>query len=318
MTMTLEGEKTFLSLKSLKHIPITISTTLTTQMCIILIARRKESFNNSRRMSEFLKTTEYIFYISENFSIIRKPNPTTTPTIKNNNNNNGIANENETNILSNREIIGNNQDVSYRVNNNNNEKLSHHGYYDNKEGAIYGVLNGKPEVNYRYLNQKQQGLPPLNHVRNCNSNEKVHHPLKLYTIKDYKEIKKTFDYIKGIEKGGLGPSIKNDQWLERKKLVEKMMRFSHDVKVINTSKIAKFLEESVSKEKSSYNKNLNTSTRQKAWEFARNIDPPKIKKKKQDFETILEKDDLEDTLEYYEQKHRDLAKKLEKNKGKKN
>lgn len=279
-------------------------------MCIILTARRNESFNNSRRMSEFSKTTpEYVFYISENFSIIQKPNPTTpTPTIKNINNNNVIANENETNILPDREIIGNNnQDVSCRIN-NNNEKPSQNGYYG---------INGKPEVNYRHLNLKQEGLPPLNHVRNCNSNEKVHHPLKLYTIKDYKEIKKTFDYIKGIEKGGLGPSIKDDKWVERKKLVEKMMRFSHDVKVINTSKIAKFLEESVSKEKSSYNKNLNTSTRQKAWEFARNIDPPKIKKKKQDFETILEKDDLEDTLEYYEQKHRDLAKKLEKNKGKK-
>jgi len=178
-------------------------------------------------------------------------------------------------------------------------------------------IEKNPEMNYRYQNERQ-GLPQINqnHLRNCNSNEKVHHPLKLYTLKDYKEIKKNFDFIKGVERGCLGPSIKDEKWLERKKLTEKMMRFSHDVKVINTSKIAKYFEDSVDKEKSSYNRNLNLSTRQKAWEFAKNIEIPKQKKTKQNFETILEKDDLEDTLEYYEQRHRDLAQKLEKNKGK--
>ena len=160
-----------------------------------------------------------------------------------------------------------------------------------------------------------KGLPPINNGRNCNSNEKVHHPIKLYSIKDYKEIKKNFDYIKGIEKGGLGPCKKDEKWQERKKLVEKMMKFSYDVKIVNTSKIAKYFEESIAKEQTVYNKNLNISTRQKGWEFAKNIEPPKSHKKKENFETILEKEDLEDTLEFYEQRHKDLSRRLYKGKN---
>jgi len=150
-----------------------------------------------------------------------------------------------------------------------------------------------------------------------NSNEKVQHPIKLYSIKDYEEIKKNFNFIIGIEKGGLGPCRKDDKWNEKQKLIDKMMKFSHDVKVINTSKIVKYLEESVTKEQSFYNKNLNVSKRQKGWEFAKNIELPKTYKKQQKMERIMEKDDLEDTLEFYEQRHIDLSKKVEKNKGRK-
>lgn len=180
------------------------------------------------------------------------------------------------------------------------------------------LVNKSPDA-YYYLNQNNnninQILPPLKPPeRNCNSNEKVHHPLKLYTLKEYKEIKKNFDFTKGIEKGGLGPSVKDEKWKERKKLVERMKKFSHDVKIINTSKIAKFFEESVAKENNSYQTKLNQSTRQKGWEFAKNIHLPKTRRIKDDIETILEKEDLEETLEYYEQKHRDFSKRLEKNK----
>lgn len=166
---------------------------------------------------------------------------------------------------------------------------------------------------------QNQILPPLqpHNQRNCNSNEKARPPLKLYTLKDYKEIKKNFDFIKGIEKGGLGPNLKDEKWREKKMLVERMKKFSHDVKIINTSKIAKYFEDSLAKEQISYQSKLNLSTRQKGWEFAKNIAPPKTRKKIDDIETILEKEDLEDTLEYYEQRHKDLAKRLEKNKARK-
>lgn len=143
--------------------------------------------------------------------------------------------------------------------------------------------------------------------------------MKLYSLKDYREIKKNFDFIKGIEKGGLGPYIKDGKWNERKMLVEKMLKFSHDVKVINTAKITKYYEDSMSKQTSlyQYKKDLDLSARQKGWEFANNIEIPKINKKKNNqFDTILEKEDLEDTLEFYEKRHKELSKKIEKNKSK--
>lgn len=199
-----------------------------------------------------------------------------------------------------------------------NDNQSRINYHQNLDENASEVLNyAGPNEDKKAFNERK-GLPQIMNPqgRNCTSHEKVHHPLKLYTLKEYKELQKNFDPLKGIVRGCLGPSVKDEKWNERKRLVEKMMRFSHDVKVINTSKIAKYIEESVSQEKSSYKKDLNLSTRQKAWEFARNIEPPKIKKKKENFEAILEKDDLEDTLEYYEQRHRELGNKLRK-KGKK-
>ncbi|KAL4493472.1 hypothetical protein ABPG72_007480 [Tetrahymena utriculariae] len=92
---------------------------------------------------------------------------------------------------------------------------------------------------------------------------------KPYTLNEYKSIQKNANY----KLGGLGPNVGNEDWQQKKEQLEKRQEFAKQIQQIN-SQVLKSQQDQGKVAAIKFNKD--TSSREKALEFAKNIPKPQV------------------------------------------